>query len=88
MGVKTQFVSTHPWVLSGFVGVQTLASACTLRLPTNSFRVFQVGSNFWALDEVCVEMSRSNESQSLDKKTEVEFELVSYYYGPKVVTKM
>ena len=30
----------------GFIGVQTLASAHMLCLPTNSVQVFQVGSNF------------------------------------------
>ena len=39
-------VSTHCRVLSGFVGVQTLASAHVLHLPTNSVWIFQVGWNF------------------------------------------
>ena len=31
---------------SGFVGVQTLASAHVLHLPTNSVQIFQVGQTF------------------------------------------
>src|SRR5882724_7892537 len=36
----------HCQVSSGFIRVQTMASAHVLHLPTNSVRLFQVGSNF------------------------------------------
>ena len=42
-------VSTCSWVLLGFIGFQTLASAHALCLPTNSVRIFTMGSNFQTL---------------------------------------
>ena len=42
-----QGVKTCHWGFLGFVGVQMLASAHALHLPTKSVQVFQGGSNLW-----------------------------------------